>query len=195
MRPAGGWPCVQHGSLLVSCCVLGSQLSLGHGCEGTAARDWARQGGANRRRTRACRPRKNRGRSSPDRPGSPGPPERTHASGGLGVSRDRRARRENSWASRPKTRSPSKKHLGRRRFAPAQPGSVYSRFEGRRDANAADTRPRAGEVFTGESTVAPCPVKTGQRVIGGTQHSHGAARCAGCCPWVAQSSLRLATRR
>lgn len=65
MRPAGGWPCVQHGSLLVSCCVLGSQLSLGHGCEGTAARDWARQGGANRRRPRACRPRKNGGGAAP----------------------------------------------------------------------------------------------------------------------------------
>ena len=45
---------------------------------------------------------------------------------------------------------PRKKRLGRRRFAPAQPGSEYSRFVGRRDGNAADTRPRAGEVFTGE---------------------------------------------
>ena len=113
------------------------------------------------------------GRSSPDRPGSPGPPERTHASGGLGVSRDRRARRENSWASRPKTRYPSKKHLGRRRFAPAQPGSEYGRFVGRRDGNAADTRPRAGEVFTGGRTVAPCPVQTGQWVIGHTQQLPG----------------------
>ena len=96
------------------------------------------------------------------RPGSPRPPEGTHASGGLGVSRDGAARRKSSCASRPKTRSPSKKHLGRRRFAPAQPGSEYSRFEGRRDGNAADTRPRAGEVFRGESTVAPCPLKTVQ---------------------------------
>ena len=65
MAPAGGRPGVQHGALLVSCCVLGSQLSLGHGCEGTAARDWARQGGANRRRPRACRPRKNGGAQLP----------------------------------------------------------------------------------------------------------------------------------
>ena len=50
---------------------------------------------------------------------------------------------------------PRKKHLGRRRFAPAQPGCEYSRFVGRRDGNAADTRPRAGEVFTGGRTVAP----------------------------------------
>ena len=57
---------------------------------------------------------------------------------------------------------PRKKHLGRRRFAPAQPGCEYSRFVGRRDGNAADTRPRAGEVFTGGRTVAPCPVQTGQ---------------------------------
>ena len=68
---------------------------------------------------------------------------------------------------------PRKKHLGRRRFAPAQPGSEYSRFEGRRDENAADTRPRAGEVFRGESTVAPCPLKTVQWVIGHTQHPPG----------------------
>ena len=107
------------------------------------------------------------------RPGSPSPPERTHAGGGLGVSRDDAARRENSWASRPKTRYPSKKHLGRRRFAPAQPGSEYSRFVGRRDGNAADTRPRAGEVFRGESTVAPCPLKTVQWVIGHTKHLPG----------------------
>jgi len=47
---------------------------------------------------------------------------------------------------------------GRRRFAPAQPGSEYSHLEGRRDEYAADTRPRAGEVYTGERTVAPCPL-------------------------------------
>ena len=68
---------------------------------------------------------------------------------------------------------PRKKHLGRRRFAPAQPGSEYSRFVGRRDGNAADTRPRAGEVFTGGRTVAPCPVQTGQWVIGHTQQLPG----------------------
>lgn len=173
MTPAGGRPGVQPGPSWVSCCVLESQLCLGHGCGSRAARDWARQGGANRRRPRACRPRKNGGRSSPDRPGSPGPPGRTHASGGLGVSRDRRARRENSCASRPKTHPPSKKHLGRRRFAPAQPGSEHSLFVGRRDEYAADTRPRAGEVFRGESTVAPCPLKTVQWVIGHTKHLPG----------------------
>ena len=68
---------------------------------------------------------------------------------------------------------PRKKHLGRRRFAPAQPGSEHSRFEGRRDGNATDTRPRAGEVFRGESTVAPCPLKTVQWVIGHTKHLPG----------------------
>ena len=68
---------------------------------------------------------------------------------------------------------PRKKRLGRRRFAPAQPGSEHSRFEGRRDGNAADTRPRAGEVFRGESTVAPCPLKTVQWVIGHTLHPPG----------------------
>lgn len=68
---------------------------------------------------------------------------------------------------------PRKKRLGRRRFAPAQPGSEYSRFDGRRDGNAADTRPRAGEVFTGGRTVAPCPVQTGQWVIGHTQQLPG----------------------
>ena len=68
---------------------------------------------------------------------------------------------------------PRKKHLGRRRFAPAQPGSEYSRFDGRRDGNAPDTRPRAGEVFTGGRTVAPCPVQTGQWVIGHTQQLPG----------------------
>jgi hypothetical protein len=46
------------------------------------------------------------------RPGSPGPPEGTHASGGLGVSRDDAARRKNSWASRPKTHPPSQKTSG-----------------------------------------------------------------------------------
>lgn len=160
MTPAGGRPGVQHGSLLVSCCVLGSRLSLGHGCEGTAARD--RAGKAVRTAAVPARAVLERtgGRSTPNRPGSPGPPGRTLAFGGLGVSRESAARRENSWASRPMTRSTSKKHLGRRRFAPAQPGSEYSRFEGRRDGNAADTRPRAGEVFRGERTVAPCPVKT-----------------------------------
>lgn len=68
---------------------------------------------------------------------------------------------------------PRKKRLGRRRFAPAQPGSEYSRFDGRRDGNAADTRPRADEVFTGGRTVAPCPVQTGQWVIGHTQQLPG----------------------
>ncbi len=68
---------------------------------------------------------------------------------------------------------PRKKRLGRRRFAPAQPGSEYSRFDGRRDGNVADTRPRAGEVFTGGRTVAPCPVQTGQWVIGHTQQLPG----------------------
>jgi hypothetical protein len=46
-------------------------------------------------------------------------------------------------------------------------------FDGRRDGNAAATRPRAGEVFRGESTVAPCPLKTVQWVIGHTQHPPG----------------------
>ena len=46
------------------------------------------------------------------RPGSPGPPERTHACGGLGVSRDDAARRKNSCASRPNTHPPSKKTSG-----------------------------------------------------------------------------------
>ena len=173
MAPAGGRPGVQPGPSWVSCCVLGSQLSLVHGCGSRAARDWARQGGANRRRPRACRPWVHGVRSTPLRPGSPSPPERTHACGGLGVSRDDAARRKNSCASRPKTHPPSKKRLGRRRFAPAQPGSEYSRFDGRRDGNAADTRPRAGEVFTGGRTVAPCPVQTGQWVIGHTQQLPG----------------------
>ena len=155
MAPAGGRPGVQPGPSAVSCCVLGSRSSWGHGCGSRAARDWARQGGANRRRPRACRPWVHGVRSTQLRPGSPGPPERTHACGGLGVSRDGAARRKNSCASRPKTHPPSKKRLGRRRFAPAQPGSEYSRFVGRRDGNAADTRPRAGEVFTGGRTVAP----------------------------------------
>ena len=173
MAPAGGRPGVQPGPSAVSCCVLGSRSSWGHGCGSRAARDWARQGGANRRRPRACRPWVHGVRSSPRRPGSPSPPERTHACGGLGVSRDDAARRKNSCASRPKTHPPSKKRLGRRRFAPAQPGSEYSRFDGRRDGNAADTRPRAGEVFTGGRTVAPCPVQTGQWVIGHTQQLPG----------------------
>ena len=69
---------------------------------------------------------------------------------------------------------PRKKHLGRRRFAPAQPGSEYSLFVGRRDGNAADTRPRAGEVYAGERTVAPCPAETVQWVIGHTQQLPGA---------------------
>lgn len=85
MAPAGGRPGVQHGPSRVSCCVLGSQLSLGHGCGSTAARDWARQGGANRRRPRACRPWVHGVRSTPLRPGTPSPPERTHACGGLGA--------------------------------------------------------------------------------------------------------------
>lgn len=174
MTPAGGRPGVQPGPSSVSCCVLGSQLLLGHECGCTAARDWARQGGANRRRPRACRPCVDGVRSTPLRPGSPGPPERTHACGGLGVSRDGAARRKNSCASRPKTHPPSKKRLGRRRFAPAQPGSEYSRLEGRRDGNAADTRPRAGEVFTGGRRVAPCPVETVQWVIEHTQQLPGA---------------------
>ena len=169
MAPAGGRPGVQPGPSAVSCCVLGSRSSWGHGCGSTAARDWARQGGANRRRPRACRPWVHGVRSTPLRPGSPSPPERMHACGGLGVSRDGAARRKNSCASRPMRHPPSKKRLGRRRFAPAQPGSEYSRFDGRRDGNAADTRPRAGEVFTGGRTVAPCPVQTGQWVIGHTQ--------------------------
>lgn len=46
------------------------------------------------------------------RPGSPSPPERTHACGGLGVSRDDEARRKNSCASRPKTHPPSQKTSG-----------------------------------------------------------------------------------
>ena len=46
------------------------------------------------------------------RPGSPSPPERRHACGGLGVSRDDAARRKNSCASRPKTHPPSKKTSG-----------------------------------------------------------------------------------
>lgn len=112
MAPAGGRPGVQPGPSWVSCCVLGSQLSLGHGCGSRAARDWARQGGANRRRPRACRPWVHGVRSTQLRPGSPGPPERTHACGGLGVSRDDAARRKNSCASRPKTHPPSKKTSG-----------------------------------------------------------------------------------
>ena len=174
MAPEGGRSGVQPGTSAVSCCVLGSQLSLGHGCGSTAARDWARQGGANRRRPRACRPWGYGVRSTQLRPGSPSPPERTHACGGLGVSRDDAARRKNSCASRPKTHPPSKKRLGRRRFAPAQPGSEYSLLVERRDEYAADTRPRAGEVYAGERTVAPCPVQTGQWVIGHTQQPPGA---------------------
>ncbi len=46
------------------------------------------------------------------RPGSPRPPERTHASGGLGVSRDGAARRKHSCASRPKTHSSLNKTVG-----------------------------------------------------------------------------------
>lgn len=46
------------------------------------------------------------------RPGPPRPPERTHASRGLVVSRDGAARREHSWASRPKTHSPLNKTFG-----------------------------------------------------------------------------------
>ena len=65
MAPAGGRSGVQPEPSLVSCCVLGSRYSLGHGCVSTAARDWARQGGANRRRPRACRPRKNGGAQLP----------------------------------------------------------------------------------------------------------------------------------
>ena len=71
MAPAGGRPGVQHGALLVSCCVLGSRESWGHGCGGTAARDWARQGGANRRRPRACRPWVHGVRSTPSPAGVP----------------------------------------------------------------------------------------------------------------------------
>ena len=173
MAPAGGRPGVQPGPSAVSCCVLGSRSSWGHGCGSRAARDWARQGGANRRRPRACRPCVDGVRSTQLRPGSPSPPERTHACGGLGVSRDmRHAGRTVAQAVR-RHILPRKKHLGRRRFAPAQPGSEYSRFDGRRDGNAADTRPRAGEVFTGGRTVAPCPVQTGQWVIGHTQQLPG----------------------
>ena len=173
MAPAGGRPGVQPGPSWVSCWVLGSLLPLGHGRGSTAARDWARQGGANRRRPRACRPCVDGVRSTQLRPGSPSPPERTHACGGLGVSRDmRHAGRTVAQAVR-RHILPRKKHLGRRRFAPAQPGSEYSRFDGRRDGNAADTRPRAGEVFTGGRTVAPCPVQTGQWVIGHTQQLPG----------------------
>ena len=112
MAPAGGRPGVQPGPSWVSCWVLGSLLPLGHGRGSRAARDWARQGGANRRRPRACRPWVDGVRSTPLRPGSPGPPERTHACGGLGVSRDDAARRKNSCASRPKTHPPSKKTSG-----------------------------------------------------------------------------------
>ncbi len=46
------------------------------------------------------------------RPGSQRPPERTHASGGLGVSRDGAARRKHSCASRPKRHSPLNKTVG-----------------------------------------------------------------------------------
>ena len=72
MAPAGGRPGVQHGTSAVSCCVLGSLLPLGHGCGSTAARDWARQGGANRRRPRACRPWVHGVRSTPTPAGVPG---------------------------------------------------------------------------------------------------------------------------
>lgn len=112
MAPAGGRPGVQPGTSAVSCCVFGSRFSWGHVCGSRAARDWARQGGANRRRPRACRPWVDGVCSTQLRPGSPGPPERTHACGGLGVSRDDAARRKNSCASRPKTHPPSKKTSG-----------------------------------------------------------------------------------
>lgn len=71
MAPAGGRSGVQPEPSWVRCCVLGSQLSLGHGCGSTAARDWARQGGANRRRPRACRPWVHGVRSTPSPAGVP----------------------------------------------------------------------------------------------------------------------------
>ena len=63
--PAGGRSGGQPEPSWVSCCVLGSLLPSGHGCGCTAARDWARQGGANRRRPRACRPWEHGGAQHP----------------------------------------------------------------------------------------------------------------------------------
>ena len=92
------------------CRVQEARMALVNICGGTAARDRAGEAV----RTAAVPARAvigGTGCTAPQQAGAPGPPERTHASGGLGVSRDRRARREHSCASRPEVHPPSKKHL------------------------------------------------------------------------------------
>ena len=167
-------------------------MALVNICGGTAARDRAGEAV----RTAAVPARAvigGTGCIAPQPAGAPGPPERTHASGGLGVSRDRRARREHSCASRPEVHPPSKNICGRRRFAPAKPGDGTVALEGRRDESAADARPWRARPPAGKDI---CPMPAGGRAVGHRCHQAlaGLARCAGWCERAARQRCVRYTR-
>ena len=195
MAPAGGRPGVQHGTSAVSCCVLGSLLPLGHGCGSTAARDWARQGGANRRRPRACRPWVHGVRSTPSPAGVP-----------------ESARKNACWwrtGGQPGRCGTQREQLGK----PSEDTSsleknIWDGGGSHRRSRAASTA-ALWDVAT-ETPLTPAPVRVrssqgeeqlplpcADRSVGHRTHPTVAwlARCAGCCPWVAQFSLWVATRR
>jgi hypothetical protein len=103
------------------------------------------------------------------RPGSPGAREGTVGTVGIedawlrkdgcrdfGASRSARLPRAQLRPTFSTNLVPRKNGLGRRRFAPAQPGDGTVGLEGRRDENVSDARPKRARLPAGEKPPAPC---------------------------------------
>lgn len=131
---------------------------------------------------------------APQPAGAPGPPERTHASGGLGVSRDRRARREHSCASRPEGTSALEK-------TSADGGGSHRRSRAReqwlwKDVATKTRLTRARSVRDLQRGKDICPMPVGGRAVGHRCHQAlaGLARCAGWCERAARQRCVRYTR-
>ena len=151
------------------CCVQEARMALVNICGGTAARDRAGEAV----RTAAVPARAvigGTGCTAPQQAGAPGPPERTHASGGLGVSRDRRARREHSCASRPEGTSALEKTSadggGSHRRSRAMEQWLWTHVATKTRL----THARSVRDLQRGKTSAPCPLEVVQSDIGATKH-------------------------
>lgn len=151
-------------------------------------------GGANRRRSSACRPREFVGAQRRRlRPGSP------VTSDGHLLCRDGGKPRTNGMPKKQlrkpslKTQWPRKNTTGRRRFAPAKPVGTNSNLEARRDGNTTDVCPRHTRRTEGKTQLPHAlwlPCWRALRV----RCENCVTWCAGDCGWVASPCRAVATQ-